>query len=97
MAVAIDTDNVISKVNKNNVVRLVADLSDESEEINRVLVGLGANSIPLVAIYPGTKPDTVILLPDKLSETQVLAALKQAGPSVDTPSDTAVVEASGRE
>jgi hypothetical protein len=43
---------------------------------------LGYNSIPLLAIWPARPTDKkVITLPDLLSKSQVVAALKEAGPS----------------
>lgn len=81
MAVAIDTKKVAALVDQNDVVALLADWTDPSDEIKQTINGLGARTIPLLAIYPAGKIDQPIVLPDILTEKQVLSALTQAGPS----------------
>jgi thiol:disulfide interchange protein len=77
---AIETVAVRDLVHQNGVVALLADLSDGSPATKKALNDLGHNSIPLLVIWPasGAKP---IVLPDVLTEGQVLDAIKQAGPS----------------
>jgi thiol:disulfide interchange protein len=78
---AINTKEVKDWVEKNGVVTLLADWTDENEEIKRALHQLNANSIPLLAIYPAGRPQEVIVLRDVITKSQLLEALKQAGPS----------------
>jgi thiol:disulfide interchange protein len=78
---AINTKEVVSLVDRFEVVPLLADWTDRSDDIKRTLDQMGSRSIPLMAIYPAGKPQEVIVLRDLLSEDEVLAALKQAGPS----------------
>lgn len=76
---AIDRPRVEEVVKTNGVITMLADKSEPSPKIDQKLNELGSNSIPLVAIYPpGREP---ILLRDTLTESQVINALKEAGPS----------------
>lgn len=82
LKLAIDTRRVRRLVQENGVVPLIADWTDKSPVIKDTLNGLGYNSIPLLAIWPAGAPDDeVIILTDFLRESQVLEALKRAGPS----------------
>jgi thiol:disulfide interchange protein len=79
---AIETDAVANLVKSNEVTPLLADWSKPSDDIQQMLNRLRVNSIPCLAIWPAAEPDEkVIKLPDLLTETKVLDALKQAGPS----------------
>ncbi len=86
---AIETDRVKAALDKNRVVPVLADWTDGSDEIREFLEDLGSRSIPVLAIYPASKPGQVppdpIVLRDLLSESQVLAALEEAGPSCCPP------------
>ncbi len=79
---SIDVQDVKQVVEANGVVPLLADWTDESEEIKRALEGLGSNSIPVLAIFPAGKPTEPIIIRDLISSrAAVIDALKQAGPS----------------
>ncbi|CAL1151126.1 unnamed protein product [Cladocopium goreaui] len=88
---AINTERVQSVVEANDVATLLADWTDKNAEIKQALIALGSRSIPLLAIYPADRPDEPILLPDVISEDDLLAALAEAGAvqgnaaDVDTP------------
>jgi suppressor for copper-sensitivity B len=86
---AIETDRVKAALDKNRVVPMLADWTDGSDEIRQVLESLGSRSIPVLAIYPSAKPGEPspepIILRDLLTESQVLAALEEAGPSCCPP------------
>ncbi|MEC8558249.1 MAG: thioredoxin family protein [Planctomycetota bacterium] len=79
---AIEVQNVVSKVEENNVVTMLADWTSRDEAIGDKLKELKSNSIPLMAIYPPGSDSKPIILRDILSESTVLKALEQAGPSV---------------
>ena len=89
LATAIETSRVKAALEKNHVVPVLADWSDGSDEIRRVLESLGSKSIPLLAIYPPAKPGAPlpepIILRDLLTEPQVLEAIERAGPSCCPP------------
>lgn len=80
--VAIETDAVCELIEKNQVVPMLADWTDESPTIKKALHDLGYNSIPLLAIWPAESKDAKpIILSDLISQSQVLDALEKAGPS----------------
>lgn len=85
LATAIETSDVKELIDENRVVPLLADWTEENDEIKRMLESLQSRSIPLLAIYPGCRPGEPmrdpIILRDLLTESQVLAAIREAGPS----------------
>ena len=85
LATAIETSDVKALIDENAVVPLLADWTEENDEIKRMLESLQSRSIPLLAVYPGCKPGEPmrepIILRDLLTESQVLAAIREAGPS----------------
>ncbi|HTQ37947.1 MAG TPA: thioredoxin family protein [Pirellulales bacterium] len=78
---AIETDNVRKLIQANNVVPLLADWTHDSPEIKDALAALRWNSIPVLAIFPADRPDKPIVLHDLITQSQLLEALEQAGPS----------------
>jgi thiol:disulfide interchange protein len=80
-AVAIDTRRVAQLAEKNGVVVMLADKTNPSPHIDTKLEELNSDSIPLLAIYPGSNPSEPIVLRDVLLEGQVVSALEKAGPS----------------
>ena len=79
---AIEKQAVLELVRANDVVPLIADWTDHSPMIKKALNDLGFNSIPLLAIWPAGPPEKKpILLPDVISQSDVLKALEEAGPS----------------
>jgi thiol:disulfide interchange protein len=82
LKLAVDTDAVHKLVIANRVLPMLADWTDQSPTIKKALNDLGYNSIPVLAIWPANSQDNKpIVLSDLLSESQVLKALKDAGPS----------------
>jgi thiol:disulfide interchange protein len=78
---AIETEAVAELVKTNGVVPLLADWTDQSPMIKKALHDLGCNSIPVLAIWPSEPQSQPMVLSDLLQESQVLDALKHAGPS----------------
>ena len=78
---AINTEDVGKALDELDAVPMLADWSDDSPEIEAKLSELHAASIPLLAIYPGGRPDKPIVLRDSISKQQLLDALRQAGAS----------------
>ena len=60
---------------------MLADWTEESDEIRAKLDELQSNSIPLLVIYPGDPVKEPIILRDVVTEGQVIDALEEAGPS----------------
>lgn len=77
---AIETEDVRSLLEKNHVVPLLADWTEESAEIKSALESLHSASIPLLAVFPanGAAP---IIRRDVITKKEVLEALHEAGPS----------------
>jgi len=82
---AIERRQVLELVEKNRVVPLLADWTDESPVIKKALNDLGANSIPLLAVWP--PEGEAIVLKDVVTKTQVIDALTKAGPSRPRPGE----------
>jgi thiol:disulfide interchange protein len=93
-AIAINRPAVAKFLADNDVVAMLADWTDGSDDIRKKLEELENPSIPFMVIYPGKQPDAPIKLPDILTEGKVLDALQQAGPSVSSP---VAVRTSGQE
>ena len=85
LATAIETSKVKAEIERNRVVPLLADWTDGSPEIKVMLESLQSKSIPVLAIFPparsGDRPPEPIVLRDLITETQVLSAIREAGPS----------------
>jgi thiol:disulfide interchange protein len=81
LKLAVNTHDVLQEVRKNDVVPLLADWTDGSPEIKDVLTSLGSRSIPVLAIYPASRPHQPIVLRDVISKSQIIDALREAGPS----------------
>ena len=78
---AIETKNVKELVESDNIVPMVADFTNYPPELKAKLGELNSISIPLLAIYSGSDQKNPIVLRDVISESQLLKALKTAGPS----------------
>ncbi len=83
--VAIDTEPTRELLEELNAVPMIADWSDRSNTIiPEKLKELRSRSIPVLAIYPGSRPDQPIILRDLVSQSTVLEALRAAGPSLSS-------------
>ena len=91
LATAIETSKVKNEIERNRVVPLLADWTDGSPEIKLMLESLQSKSIPVLAVFPaarsGDRPPEPIVLRDLITETQVLTAIREAGPSRAAPSE----------
>jgi thiol:disulfide interchange protein len=81
LLLAIETKEVRDALAANNVVPLLADYTKGSPEITRTLESLQSRSIPVLAIFPASRPDEPIVLRDVITKRQLLNAIEQAGPS----------------
>lgn len=91
LATAIETSKVKNEIERNRVVPLLADWTDGSPEIKLMLESLQSKSIPVLAVFPasrpGDQPPEPIVLRDLITETQVLSAIRDAGPSRAAPAE----------
>lgn len=78
---AIDTEKTKRVVDKNGVIAMYADWTNNDPDITAKLKELNSNSIPVLAIYPSGRPYDPIVLRDLVSQSTVINALEQAGPS----------------
>jgi thiol:disulfide interchange protein len=89
LATAIETTRVAEVIRRHRVVPILADFTDRAPEIDRFLASMGSRSIPFLVIFPGSEPGEPlrdpIVLRDAITESQLLAALEQAGPSCCPP------------
>lgn len=81
MKFAIDRPRVAELVNENKVVPLLADWSEPSDAILNKIKELDSLSIPLLAIYPADPAMAPIVLRDRITESELIEALQEAGPS----------------
>jgi thiol:disulfide interchange protein len=83
---ALDTEATLQVVDRNKVVPMIADWSDNDPTVSAKLKELKVNGIPALAIYPadGGKP---IVLQAVVSQSQVIEALEAAGPSQAKPTE----------
>ena len=85
LATAIETNKVKAAIESNKIVPLLADWTEESAEIKAMLESLQSKSIPVLAVFPasrpGESPPQPIILRDLITESQLLTAIKAAGPS----------------
>jgi len=95
--VAINTVETSKLVEELDAVPMLADWTDQNDEIKNKLLELNSNSIPVLAIYPGRNPKSPIVLRDLLSQGDVLKALRKAGSSVDPSVEQSSVEQSSVE
>lgn len=88
---AIERAGVAAIVEENEVVPMLADWTEPSDEIRAKLDELQSNSIPLMVIYPGDAVKEPIVLRDVLTEGQVISALEEAGPSQQPTTFTSAI------
>jgi thiol:disulfide interchange protein/DsbC/DsbD-like thiol-disulfide interchange protein len=81
LKLSINRSQVRNLVERNGVVTLIADWTDGNPTVKQALEALNSRSIPLLAIYPADPMQDVIVLPDVVTQTDVLEALRRAGPS----------------
>ncbi|MCA9137185.1 MAG: thioredoxin family protein [Planctomycetales bacterium] len=89
-AVALDTVRTKELVEELDVVPMLADYTNFDAHIKAKLTELGSISIPILAIYPGQAAERPIVLRDIVTQSMVLEALKQAGPSAGASPKTSV-------
>lgn len=68
-------------VSENQVVTLLADWTNEAEDVTRMLETLGSKQVPLLAIFPAGRPNEPIVFRGPYTHQKLLDALEQAGPS----------------
>lgn len=77
----LNTKPVHSLVERNDVVTLVADWSEQNEEIDEMLGALGDKQLPVIAIFPAGDPYRPMKLTGFYTKEELLSKLKAAGRS----------------
>lgn len=93
---ALNTEATRQQLERLGAVAMYADWTDSNPEIEAKLREFDSISIPLLVIYPGDDPNNPIVLRDIVTQSQVLAALDQAGPSVGAGAMVATTSRSDR-
>lgn len=73
---AIDTPAVRALLAEKNVVPMKADWTNANPEITSALKAFGRVGVPFYVIYPAGKPESPIILPELLTESILIEALK---------------------
>jgi thiol:disulfide interchange protein len=80
-ATVLNTEPIRTAVDENGVVTLVADWTNGDPKITEMLNILGANQVPVLAIFPAGRPNEPIVLVDGYTQQLLLTKLDEAGPS----------------
>ncbi|MDX9723935.1 MAG: thioredoxin family protein, partial [Myxococcota bacterium] len=80
-AVAIETDAVGELIRELGVIPLKADMTADNPVASQWVEHYGRVAIPLVVVIPAGRRADAIVLPEVITESMMLDALRQAGPS----------------
>ena len=72
---------VVDKLKALKVVTMRADWTSQDATITKLLHKFNRSGVPLYVIFPGSKADEPIVLPEVITTSLVLSDLDQAGPS----------------
>jgi thiol:disulfide interchange protein DsbD len=82
----INTDEVQAVFAELGVVKLLGDWTNRDETITRMLRRHGRSGVPFYAVFPPGKLDDPIVLPEVITRSLVIEALREAGPSAEIAS-----------
>ena len=74
---AINTPAVRALLAEKNIVPIKADWTNSNSEITAALKGFGRVGVPLYVLYPAADPSNPIVLPELLTESMLVDALKK--------------------
>jgi thiol:disulfide interchange protein DsbD len=77
----LDSEPVVSKLKALNVVPMQADWTVQDPQITQLLNKFNRSGVPLYVIFPASKPDRPIVLPEVINQQLVLEKLEEAGKS----------------
>lgn len=78
---AIETKKVKELIESDNIIPMIADYTNYPPALKAKLSELNSASIPILAIYSAGDSEKPIVLRDVITESQLVEALKTAGPS----------------
>ncbi len=73
------TEPIKNAIERSGAVTMYADFTDYPEEINRTIRALGANGVPVIAIFPGDTPYRPIVFRGSYTRQKLINALQKAG------------------
>lgn len=77
----IESDEVRDAMDELGVVKLIGDWTNRDETITRILRKYGRSGVPFYAVFPAGQLDDPIVLPEVITRSLVVEALRKAGPS----------------
>jgi thiol:disulfide interchange protein len=80
-AAILDTAEVRQAIDRNGVALLQADWSHDAPEVTKFMKLLGAQQVPVIAIFPVDRPNDPIVFRGAYTKQQLLDALQRAGAS----------------
>lgn len=80
----LENDIIASRIKEFGMVAMEADWTESAESIRLKLESLGANSVPLLAVYPADIDTQAIVIKDPVTEERVLQALGQTARKTTT-------------
>lgn len=75
---AIDTPATRAFLRENNIVPVKADWTNANPEITAALKRFGRVGVPLYVVYPASNPTSPVVLPEILTESELLKSLEPA-------------------
>jgi suppressor for copper-sensitivity B len=87
------TQPVEQAIARSGVVTMYADYTDYPEEIRQTIRALGANGVPVIAIFPGNAPYEPIVFGGSYSKDGLIAAIQRATGRAGAPGNRSVAEA----
>ncbi len=75
---AIETPATRAFLRENNIVPVKADWTNANSEITAALKSFGRVGVPLYVLYPASNPTSPVVLPEILTESELLKSLEQA-------------------
>jgi thiol:disulfide interchange protein len=91
----IETDAVRRKLRELGVVPIKADFTQQQPWVAEELKSYGRAGVPLDVVLPAGQPDNPIVLPEMMTQSMLLKALDQAGPSTAETAPGAPVASAG--
>ncbi|HJQ82104.1 MAG TPA: thioredoxin family protein, partial [Lacipirellulaceae bacterium] len=73
------TEPIRTAIERAGALTMYADFTDYPEEIDRTIRALGANGVPVIAIFPGDDPYRPIVFRGSYSQQKLISALQKAG------------------
>jgi thiol:disulfide interchange protein len=87
------TEAIKKAIERSGAVPMYADFTDYPQEINRTIRALGANGVPVIAIFPGDTPYRPIVFRGGYTKQKLINALQKAGSGRSQMQSSGIAEA----